>query len=434
MFPFYNAFRDDQEQATTGSVLPRASSVVSGNNGLTQNVAPGASLGGYEQQMDRLLRQSQEAMDRYRGLRDRPVDYTALQELAKQRGIEGENAMLTSLAAQFAGPQYENLQGALLKRSMAVRDPIKTARGMITAEGGFVADPDALRADEIQRAGEDAQFFEQQYGRVLTAAERAAERREQARRDDERRAEERALRRELPFLVAAARRTGEGGLGAGVATQIGSGENNEPIFRQRDGSLFTYDPNGQAVSYVGPVLPKVTNSQPTEDERKAAAWFAQAENARKNMAAVVARNESASMPTLGERAAGLVPIVGEDIANRYRPEDRQMFVQAAGSMAEALLRAATGAGVNESEQKQKIAELVPQLGDKPGTIKQKMSAYSVYMDALRARAGRALLNSPGGGGRRDNSIIGEGSLAPLFSSVQSGEDGVIDATPRPRGR
>lgn len=428
MFPFYNDFAGiNPEQAMPGRVLPRASSVVSGNNGVTQNVAPGAALGGYEQQMERLLRQSQEAMERYRGLRDRPVDYTALQELAKQRGIEGENAMLTSLAAQFAGPQYENLQGALLKRSMSVRDPIKTARGMITAEGGFVADPDAMRADEIQRAGEDAQFYEQQYGRVLTAAERAAERREQARRDD-------ALRRELPFLVAAARGTGGGGLGAGVATQIGSGENNEPIFRQRDGSLFTYDSNGQPVSYVGPVLPRATSSQPTEDERKAAAWFAQADNARKNMAAVVARNESASMPTLTERAAGLVPIVGEDIANRYRPEDRQMFVQAAGSMAEALLRAATGAGVNESEQKQKISELVPQLGDKPGTIKQKMSAYSVYMDALRARAGRALLNNPAGGGRRDNSIIGEGSLAPLFSSVQSGDDGVIDATPRPRGR
>ncbi len=228
MFPFYNAFRDDQEQATTGSVLPRASSVVSGNNGLTQNVAPGASLGGYEQQMDRLLRQSQEAMDLYRGLRDRPVDYTALQELAKQRGIEGENAMLTSLAAQFAGPQYENLQGALLKRSMAVRDPIKTARGMITAERGFVADPDALRADEIQRAGEDAQFLEQQYGRVLTVAEQARQRREES----QRREDDKERDRQLKLFLANASRSNVGA---------------QPVTIMRDGKPMVVDARSGAV-------------------------------------------------------------------------------------------------------------------------------------------------------------------------------------------
>ena len=197
MFPFYNDFRDAQENPTSGRMLPRASRVVSGNNGVTQDVAPGSALGaGYEQQMGRLLTQSTEAMDRYRALRDRPVDYTQLQELAKQRGMEGEDAMMNALAAQFAGPQYEGLQGALLKRSMATRDPIKTARGMITAQG-FTADPDALRADEIQRAGEDAQFYEQQYGRVLTAAERAEARRDEIRRREEDKERDRSLRRDL---------------------------------------------------------------------------------------------------------------------------------------------------------------------------------------------------------------------------------------------
>ena len=197
MFPFYNDFRDAQENPMPGRMLPRASRVLSGNNGVTQDVAPGSALGaGYEQQMGRLLTQSTEAMDRYRALRDRPVDYTQLQELAKQRGMEGEDAMMNALAAQFAGPQYEGLQSALLKRSMATRDPIKTARGMITAQG-FTADPDALRADEIQRAGEDAQFYEQQYGRVLTAAERAEARRDEIRRREEDKERDRNLRRDL---------------------------------------------------------------------------------------------------------------------------------------------------------------------------------------------------------------------------------------------
>jgi hypothetical protein len=205
MFPFYNDFLDGQETQMPGRVLPRASRVLSGNNGVTQDVAAGSALGGgYEQQMGRLLTQSTEAMDRYRQMRDRPVDYTQLQELAKQRGIEGEDAMLNALAAQFAGPQYQGLQGALLKRSMATRDPIKTARGMITAEG-FTADPDALRADEIQRAGEDAQFYEQQYGRVLTAAERAADRREEIRRREEERTADRDFRRQQSAADRAAR-------------------------------------------------------------------------------------------------------------------------------------------------------------------------------------------------------------------------------------
>jgi len=223
MFPFYNDFLDGQQSQMPGRVLPRASRVLSGNNGVTQDVAAGSALGGgYEQQMGRLLTQSTEAMDRYRQMRDRPVDYTQLQELAKQRGIEGEDAMLNALAAQFAGPQYQGLQGALLKRSMATRDPIKTARGMVTAEG-FTADPDALRADEIQRAGEDARFYDQQYGRVVDASERAQQRRDEIRRREGEKERDRELRRQLPSLVAAARGSG-GGVGVQPVTIMRNGK------------------------------------------------------------------------------------------------------------------------------------------------------------------------------------------------------------------
>jgi len=46
MFPFYNDFRDAQENPMPGRVLPRASRVLSGNNGVTQDVAAGSALGG----------------------------------------------------------------------------------------------------------------------------------------------------------------------------------------------------------------------------------------------------------------------------------------------------------------------------------------------------------------------------------------------------
>jgi hypothetical protein len=249
MFPLYNAFRDDQEQAMPRRVLPRASGVVSGNNGVTQNVEQGASVGGgYEEQAARLLKQSTEAMDRYRGLRDRPVDYTQLQELAKQRGMEGEDAMLTALAAQFAGPQYEGLQGALLKRSMASREPIKTARGMVTAEG-FTADPDALQADELQGAREEMEFSGQQYNKVLTASQQAEQRREQERQREEGKERDRQLRRELPSLVAAAR--GSGGGGGGAVT---------PVTVRRDGRDVIID--GRSGRLIGDAPPKDGGSRP----------------------------------------------------------------------------------------------------------------------------------------------------------------------------
>jgi hypothetical protein len=120
------------------------------------------------------------------------------------------------------------------------------------------------------------------------------------------------------------------------------------------------------------------------------------------MEKVVKRNPGAAFPTIVERVAGVTPVFGENIANTLRPEDRQMFVQASGSMAEALLRAATGAGVNESEARQKIAELVPQLGDKPGNVKQKTDAYAVYMSSLQARAGRALPQNAAGAPAANN--------------------------------
>jgi hypothetical protein len=102
-----------------------------------------------------------------------------------------------------------------------------------------------------------------------------------------------------------------------------------------------------------------------------------------------------------------VPGVGENFANKLRPEERQKFVQAGSSMSEALLRAATGAGMNEYEAKQKVRELVPQLGDTPGVVAQKTASYDVYMKSLQARAGRALpQNSPGGAPAADNDPFG----------------------------
>jgi hypothetical protein len=316
-------------------------------------------------------------------------DMTQMQEFAKQRGQQGDRSMLTALAAQFAGESFAPLQEQMLKKSAASSEPMKFGAGMLSPEGKYIKDPFAAQDKKAEFLLSQAKMYEQL---ATTAETKQAEQAYRAKQD--------MFMNELRSMNAQTSRMnvmgGAGGLGVGAAQQVGSGPSNEPIFRQKNGQLFTYDPSGQAMAYQGQVLPRANSSQPTEDQSKAAGWFFQADNARRNMEKVVQRNPGAAYPTVAERVTGVIPKFGEDIANSLRPEDRQMFVQAGSSMAEALLRAATGAGVNESEARQKINELIPQLSDKPGNVKQKTEAYAVYMKALQTRAGRALpQNAPG---------------------------------------
>jgi hypothetical protein len=128
----------------------------------------------------------------------------------------------------------------------------------------------------------------------------------------------------------------------------------------------------------------------TEDQGKATGWLVQAENAFKNMQAAGFDRDgnptSAAKPGVADAIAG-VPLVGGAVGNWLRTPDRQKFVQGASSLSESLLRAATGAGVNKDEAKQKIEELTPQWGEDAETTKQKMAAIPLYIESLKVRAG-----------------------------------------------
>ena len=126
----------------------------------------------------------------------------------------------------------------------------------------------------------------------------------------------------------------------------------------------------------------------TEDQGKATGWLIQAENAFKNMNAVTAKNPDAARPGFNDALAA-VPSMGAagGIANMMRGADRQKFMQASSSLSEALLRAATGAGVNKDEAAQKIKELTPQVGDDAETIAQKNASIPLYIESLKVRAG-----------------------------------------------
>lgn len=126
-------------------------------------------------------------------------------------------------------------------------------------------------------------------------------------------------------------------------------------------------------------------SNMTEDQGKASGWLAQANNAYQNALNAVKRNPGALTPGVGD-AVSNIPLMGAAGRTLQSPE-RQQFNQSMSSLSEAMLRAATGAGINKFEADQKIAELTPQFGDSEAVIKQKMAAIPVYLKSLELRAG-----------------------------------------------
>jgi hypothetical protein len=330
-------------------------------------------------------------------LEGKEPDVSQLQQFASAQGKSGESAMLNALAAQYAGEQFQPVQAQFLKRAMAAQEPMKLGAGMLTPDGKFIKDPFAAQERGMSRLD---RLIQAQQGAIT--AEEAAElrrqdtlERERERRDFNERARQdrlaqNAVTNQLRQDMVDLRRSRGGGGGDG-------GPDGKPPSGYRwaigkEGTpVLEFIPGGPADPQLKPA------AAGTEDERKAAGWFTQAENARGNMMKAIKDNPSASMPTIVERGASMVPRVGEDLANTMRPDARQRFVQAASAFAEATLRAATGAGVNNEEAAQKVRELTPQLGDKPPLIEQKMRDQEVYLKSLQIRSGRALPGASGGG-------------------------------------
>jgi hypothetical protein len=129
------------------------------------------------------------------------------------------------------------------------------------------------------------------------------------------------------------------------------------------------------------------SAKPTEDQAKTAGLLLQASTAYQNMLDVLKSDPNAANP--GYFASAVGAIAGPTAANFARSSSQQRYAQAASSFAEAALRAATGAGMNEAEANQKIREITPQLGEGEEVIAQKMRGIQMYLKALEVRAGPA---------------------------------------------
>lgn len=162
----------------------------------------------------------------------------------------------------------------------------------------------------------------------------------------------------------------------------------QPQFNAEAGGFIVrpseQNPNGKIVPLAG----FTRKDNMTEDQAKATGWLAQARYARKNMLDAMESTPGAAEPGLNDVVAAIPSFgAGGAVANMWRSDDRQKFIQAASSFSEATLRAATGAGVNKDEAAQKIKELTPVFGDSDAVIKQKMDAQDMYLKSLEVRAG-----------------------------------------------
>lgn len=378
----YTLFNNDEEQPQVGLLKKSRARIQSPGGVLSNSVQPGQG-GMLPNAIDSYRSKAADLYKQGSALYDREPDFSQFQNFARQRSEQGEGAVLNALAAQYAGEGFAPVQQQYLKKAAAAREPMKMGSGVITAEGEYLKDPEVAN-------NKKAEFLLQQAKAYETMAANAETREEQ----QQYRAQQDKFMNELRTYMA---QTGR----MNATNARGGGPQRAPA-----GYQWATAADGQpALTFIpgGPADPVTKNQgQPTEDERKAAGWYFQADNAMRNMQLVLNKNPQAAQARVPERLAGVVPVFGDDLTNLLRPEDRQKFMQAADSMSEALLRASTGAAITKAETDQKLRELIPQIGDTDGVVKQKLSSYKIYMDALRSRANRALPSGAAGAPAADN--------------------------------
>lgn len=260
----YSLFNTDEELPSEGLVLKKARAKASAGGTLSNNVT--ASQGAALPQAIDYYGRSNAAQAKAEELSSAPTDYSTLQNFAKQRGDQGDTAMLMAMAAQAAGEQFAPFQEHFLKKALSSRDPIKTAGGIITAEGGFVKDPEAERDRMIKMYSDQAARYAQIAQTADTARERIAAQRAQQelmgqmrlmgldiqRQGLDLRAQTAALARQQATDAAQARK--DKGLDEGTAKLSKQTDNITNLVagvRDLNNRLTQYVPQGKSIPGVG---------------------------------------------------------------------------------------------------------------------------------------------------------------------------------------
>lgn len=303
-------------------------------------------------------------------------------EQIAQRRAENQRQYELGLLGQLSGDEgLQAVGGQVLRQALAGRQQRVGERGTTDPiTGAFTYSPEFLQAQKEQQLAGLQQRSAAAQGQFQENRQRALERALEA----QQRAEDRRA------LIAA------GAAGREPAPPVAIvGPDGVPVLVSRRDAIGKQP------------APTAGASNASEDERKAAGWLQQATNAYGQMVGIYSRNPNAALPSPQEVALGRI---SPDVAYASMSPDRQQFTTAASSFSEALLRAATGAGVNEYEAKQKVAELTPRFGEAPAVTKQKFASANSYIESLRTRAGRAVPGAGAPAGPRANAAASSDPL------------------------
>lgn len=169
----YSLYTNDEEIPGSGIVLKKARARSKGGM-LTSDVQPGRSMLPNARAAIDPRQRAAELYAQGEELYNSEPDYSQLQSFAKQRGEQGNAAMLNALAAQFAGESFAPVQSQFLKKAAAAQDPIKMGSGLITAEGQFIKDPEAAQNKKAEFLLQQAKAYETLAQTAETARERMA--------------------------------------------------------------------------------------------------------------------------------------------------------------------------------------------------------------------------------------------------------------------
>lgn len=368
-------------------MLPQALGMQSPDGVLTQDVQPGNAL-------PRSLGIRKEIAD----LEGQTDDMSAIQAYARQQGESGKSAMLNALAAQFAGEQFQPVQGQYLKRAMAAQEPMRVGKGMITPDGQYILDPGAKREAKIGRLSREAEFAERSETQAALQSERLSSQRAAQEAELQRR-RERDQDRASYERSALSLRGAQGGMPkAPSGYQWSTGP---------DGSITqTFIPGGPA----DPASKMAKD--PTEDQGKSAGYAFRLDSALRQIAQLTKEDPSSATPSVLPTLVGKIPGIGEVAQRTLTPAQRQRVENAQLDALDAALTLSTGAAYTREQLKMISNAYFPQLGETdPRVIADKNKRLADLIEVARTRAGRAAV--PG---------MSQGSPANPAAGVPPGVD------------
>lgn len=411
MVQFYmdpNTLDEDVNNLTQPRFLRKAVKAQSPGGTLTTTVTPGGAL---PSAIDAYRARAADLYKQGSDLYNADPDTTQLQEFAKQRGQQGEAAMLNALAAQFAGEQFQPVQSQFLKKAASSQEPMKIGSGMLTPEGQYIKDPFAAQDKKAEFLLQQAKAYEALAQNADTARERLAAQRQ---------AQEMLAQLKMMGLSIAQqglelRRENSGG----AFTQSGFTPDGKQLVTNKTGMNFVLEqgPQGQPVytPYSGAAIPKATFDKNVGAVQEALASA--------NRADAIIAQVDANPDAFGIKAAAvsrLPQAVQGRVGSMVLDEDTMKLRSDVLRNAAMEISSLYGAALSLGEQA-RANTFIPNQDDPPATIIQKLKAARDWAKGTAQQFGGGVLNAA-----QARSGGGQAAPAPAAGGLSPAEQAELE--------